>query len=128
MLDKAKTRVETEFQEDRLLQGKLLAAIGETYTGLGLVSEAAELNKKVYDIARETLGPEHPDTLSSMGHLAGCYWRLSRLDKSIPLFEETLRLYRRVYGENDPRTLGAMASLGRNYVDDGRIGQRDPVA
>ncbi len=57
MLDKAKTRVETEFQEDRLLQGKLLAAIAPTYVGLGLVSESEELHKKVYDIAREILDP-----------------------------------------------------------------------
>jgi serine/threonine protein kinase len=43
MLDKAKTRVETEFKDDKLLQAKLLGAIWETYQGLGLVQPAADL-------------------------------------------------------------------------------------
>jgi hypothetical protein len=45
MLDKAKMRVETEFQDDRLLQAKLLEAIADTYDGLGLMSAHAELRQ-----------------------------------------------------------------------------------
>ncbi len=62
-----------------------------------------------------------------MKNLAACYWHLRKLDKSIPLFEETLRLYRRVCGENDPGTLAAMADLGRNYLDDGRLDKAIPL-
>ena len=41
MLDKAKTQVETEFKEDKVLQAKLLGAIGETYVALGLGEQAS---------------------------------------------------------------------------------------
>ena len=102
MLDKAKTRVETEFKEDRLLQARLLAAIRDTYRALELFEQSVELCKKTYDIAR-SVGPEHPHTLEEMHYLAGGYWDLLRLDQSIPLFEETVSLHRKVFGRIIPR-------------------------
>ena len=120
-MSKARVRVETEFKEDRLLQAKLLGAIGGTYGGLGLANESAELGKRAYDIFCGALGPEHPDTLGAMYNMACSYWRLGRIDESIPLFEATLRLCRKVWGEDDPDTLLVMANLGTNYDSAGRL-------
>ena len=38
------------------------------------------------------LGPEHPDTLTSMNNLAVAYQAAGKLDLALPLFEETLKL------------------------------------
>ena len=48
------------------------------------------------------LGPDHPDTLTSMNNLAANYSRLKRLDKSIPLYEETLKRSEKRLGGSTP--------------------------
>ena len=40
------------------------------------------------------LGPDHPDTLSSMNNLASGYQAAGKLDQALPLYEETLKLER----------------------------------
>ena len=72
------------------------------------------------------LGPDHPDTLISMNNLAAGYWSMKRLDKSVPLFEEVLKLEE----EARPRpseTLHDLANLGVNYKDAGRLKEAIPL-
>ena len=38
----------------------------------GKAGEAAELHQQVLESQRKQLGPDHPDTLTSLGHLASC--------------------------------------------------------
>lgn len=49
------------------------------------------------------------------------YWSLKRLDRSVPLFEETLRLREKKLGRDHPDSLLTVANLGVNYKDDGRV-------
>jgi len=121
MLDKAKARVEMEFKDDPLLQAKLLEAIGETYGGLGLVPETTELTKKAYDLLHATAGPQHPDTLRAMQHLADAYLAAGRLKEALPLTEETLRLTKEALGPQHPDTLKSMRSLAIAYMDTGQF-------
>ena len=115
-LDKAKTRMETEFNDDKLVQASLLGAIGETYSRLGLVQDALELAQKACDTIHEVLderdpeafermqclaeGIEHPDTLERMEALGCTYWKQPRLDRSIPLLEGAVELCKKVHGEH----------------------------
>jgi tetratricopeptide (TPR) repeat protein len=62
-----------------------------------------------------------------MNNLAGAYWSLQRLDQSIPLFEETLKLSEKKLGRQPPDTLQAVANLGVNYKDAGRSKEAIPL-
>jgi len=73
------------------------------------------------------LGPEHPDTLTSMGSLAMAYWQAKQLDKSIPLFEETLKRQEAKLGRDHPNTLNTVGNLGGNYKDAGRLKEAIPL-
>ena len=59
--------------------------------------------------------------------MAVTYWKQRRLDQSIPLFEEALKLSKKVYGEDHPETLMVMANLGVNYKDAGRFAEALPL-
>src|SRR5262249_16161930 len=72
-------------------------------------------------------GPDHPDTLKSMGNLAAAYWGTKQLDKSIPLFEETLKLQEAKFGRDDAATQLTVANLGVNYKDAGRFKEAIPL-
>jgi hypothetical protein len=68
-----------------------------------------------------TLGPDHPHTLAAMNGLGTAYWAARQLDKSVPLFEETLRLQRAKLGEDHPDTVLTAFNLAVNYSDAGRL-------
>ena len=66
------------------------------------------------------LGKEHPDTLISMGNLAGTYYRQSRWEDAERLEVQVLELRKRVLGEEHPNTLSSIANLAATYTDQGR--------
>ena len=61
------------------------------------------------------LGPDHPDTLSSMQNLACAYDDLGRYGDALALFEETLALRKAKLGPDHPDTLRTMNDLARVY-------------
>ena len=73
------------------------------------------------------LGPDHPDTLTSMNNLGVCYLSVKRLDRSEPLLEEVVRLRIAKSGANHPDTLLAKANLAVGYKDAGRLAEAIPL-
>jgi hypothetical protein len=62
-----------------------------------------------------------------MNNLTFAYWSARKLDRSIPLCEETLRLHVAKLGKDHPATLRTMANLGVNYRDAGRLEEAIPL-
>jgi tetratricopeptide (TPR) repeat protein len=56
-----------------------------------------------------------------MNQLGVVYWQLGQLDRSVPLFEELLKLREAKRGRAHPETLQSVANLGVNYKDAGRL-------
>ena len=121
MLDKAKSRVETEFTDDRLLQARLLQAIEEIYQGLGLVRESVELAEKTYHTFLDMLGPEHPDTLTAMSNLAQAYVDAGHSKEKTDFIEESFQLHKQVLGLEHRDTLEAMAIVIVAFLATGRL-------
>src|SRR5205823_1234379 len=57
---------------------------------------------------RKGLGPEHLDTLTAMGDLAGSYFDAGRQDDALKQYEELLVLRRKVSGPEHHDTLQTM--------------------
>src|SRR5262249_39153901 len=70
---------------------------------------------------------DHPLTLTSMNNLAVGYLSAEQLDKSVPLFEETLKLQEKKLGRQHPDTQLTVANLGVNYKDAGRVQEALPL-
>ena len=58
-----------------------------------------------------------------MNKLAVNYWQAGRIDDSVALHEETLRLRRARLGPDDPATIGTMNDLALAYQDAGRLSE-----
>lgn len=114
-LNQAVAELEGETLGDPIWVARLQNRLGLSLLGLGDAGRAITLFARARDTQRSLLGPEDPDTLSSMHNLALAYMEDGKLDKALPLFEETLRLRRAVLAHDAPPTLNSMASLAVAY-------------
>jgi serine/threonine protein kinase/tetratricopeptide (TPR) repeat protein len=120
-LDRATEQLTGEAVGDPLTVARLQNQLGLAQLRLGAAAPAIRL----FEAARNTLttqvGPDHPDTLSSMNNLAAGYHADGRLDKALPLYEEALKLRKAILGLDHADTLRSMGDLAQGYYDSGQI-------
>ena len=72
------------------------------------------------DYRFNTLGQEHPATLSVMHALGRSYHGAGRHAEAMEIREEVLKLRRKVLGPEAPNTINAWHNLGESYSAVGR--------
>ncbi|KAF8586125.1 TPR-like protein, partial [Ramaria rubella] len=90
------------------------------YYESGLWMEAEELEVQVIDLQKRLLGPEHPDTLSSIAILSLTYQKQGRWKEAEELGVQVVDLRKRLLGPEHPDTLQGMANLAATYHKQGR--------
>ena len=70
--------------------------------------------------ARE-LGPDHPETLTSMNNLAVAYQAAGRIADAIPLHKRAFAIFKAKLGRSHADTLGTMNNLATDYQLAGRL-------
>ena len=98
----------------------LLATTLRNATDLGMPQLALTLTDSVTR-AGDTLGPDHPSTLTARLNLAGAYCDAGRLDEAITLYEQTLEDSTRILGPHHPDTLTTHNNLAYAYQAAGRL-------
>jgi pentatricopeptide repeat protein len=94
--------------------------LAAAYTDAGRTQEALKLYEETVRLKKAKLGPDHPDTLLSMGNLANSYHDAGRTEEALKLLEETLRLRKAKLGSDHPDTLNSANSLAAAYAQAGR--------
>ena len=89
--------------------------------GPALYVESAHWFQRAWEIAKQALGEEHPDTLSRMNNLAGTLRAQGDLPGARALQEKVLEALRRVLGEAHPDTLTSMNSLAGTLRSQGDL-------
>ena len=87
-----------------------MSNLANSYADLGRHAEALKLREETLALQKAKLGPDHPDTLSSMDNLAISYADLGRHADALKLREETLALTKAKLGPDHPDTLLSMAT------------------
>jgi tetratricopeptide (TPR) repeat protein len=126
-LDQAAALLEGEAVGDPLAVAGLQDVLGQTLRNLGYPARAIPLHTKALRTFETQLGPDHPDTLSSMNNLASAYQDAGQLDKAVSLFEQTLERRKAKLGPDDPDTLNSMNDLARAYRDAGQLDRALPL-
>jgi tetratricopeptide (TPR) repeat protein len=86
----------------------------------GNYGTAEEMDRQALEGYKKALGPEHPDTLSSMANLAATYRNQGRWKEAEELFVQVMETSLRVLGEEHPDTLSSIANLASTYRNQGR--------
>ncbi|MDJ0920890.1 MAG: tetratricopeptide repeat protein [Henriciella sp.] len=105
---------EGEIEWSTLNQSVLKAyETGQYRTGLELAATALE-------VAEETFGDLHQNTITAINNLATMNSLLGRRDEAERLYDRTLDLSRTLFGPNHPSTLRAVTNLAVLYDEQGR--------
>ncbi|KAH8797145.1 hypothetical protein DL96DRAFT_1825393 [Flagelloscypha sp. PMI_526] len=94
--------------------------LAAAYVHLGRHAEALDLQLSVLTNWKQTLGDEHPSTLTSMNNLALTYMNLGRHAESLDLLVSALATQKLTLGDEHPHTLSSMDNLASTYTGLGR--------
>ena len=64
---------------------------------------------------KKWLGPEHPDTLTSMENLASTYRYQSRWNEAEQLWDQVMKMSKKLFGPEHPDMINSMADLTSIY-------------
>jgi serine/threonine protein kinase/tetratricopeptide (TPR) repeat protein len=110
VLAEAERKIETDLQDQPLLEASIRRAIGKIQLTLGNPALAEKQLVRAREIQQRLLGSD-PETLQTMSSLVDALYDQQRLVEARELSEQTLDLKRRVLGPEHPDTLMEMQSL-----------------
>jgi tetratricopeptide (TPR) repeat protein len=79
--------------------------------GQGKYAEAEQILREVLDVQRRVLGPEHPDTLHTMGNVGFSLGEQGKYADAEQMYRELLNVQRRVLRPMHPKTLATVSIL-----------------
>jgi serine/threonine protein kinase len=112
--------VKQNFPDQPLIEARLRLTLGQSFCDLGDAPKAAQQEEAALAVFSRLLGPDDPETLTAMNHLATSYGDLGRYDEALKLRKETLAGRKARLGPNHPDTLISMNNLANSYRDLGR--------
>lgn len=111
-VDLAAPKIDETFAGQPELEAKIRHTLGSTYWYLGQFDLAYPHLDKAYAIRLERLGPDHPDTLTSLDSLAMERWKQDKLAEAVKLGRQAVEKRQRVLGAEHQDTLWSQINLG----------------
>lgn len=112
-LDRAAARIPGKFDFQPAVEAAIRRTIGLAYIEMNLNSEAQPELERAAELRKRALGPEHPDTLTSLDELGNLYILQGKYPAAETLLNEVLTARRRVLGPDHADTLATMSNLGQ---------------
>ncbi|KAH8703588.1 putative kinesin light chain [Talaromyces proteolyticus] len=97
------------------------------YQSLEKWKESEDLLVQVVETEKEVLGPEHPDTLTSMSNLTSTYRSQEKWEEAQDLQGYVLGLQKRILGPEHPSTLLSMQNLAATYWPQGKLKEAEDL-
>src|SRR5450755_2576671 len=105
----------------------LLSQAGRYLREQGLYGQAEPLFQSALAIREKVLGPEHPDTATSLNNLAWLYREQGQHEQAEPLYQRALAIREKVLGPEHPDTAISLGNLASLYQDQGKYQQAEPL-
>jgi len=102
---------------------RLLDRTGHYLYKRGRYTEADPLLHHALAISEKVLGPEHPDTTTSLNDLASLYQAQGKYKQAEPLFQRALAIREQILGPQHPQTATSLNGLAMLYQAQGRYKQ-----
>jgi serine/threonine protein kinase/tetratricopeptide (TPR) repeat protein len=112
-LNKAEPTIDKAFSGQPEMEANVRYTLGSTYWYIGQFDAAYPQLEKAYAIRLERLGPDHPDTLTSLDSLAMERWKQDRFADAVALERQALERRRRVLGPEHEDTLRSQINLAQ---------------
>ena len=112
ILDKASQKIDVEMAKDPESQAQMMYAMAEVYDSLGSFPQAQTLFMRALNLQRRVLGPDDPQTLTSLSRMAVVLAEQGNYPEAEKLEREAFAARTRVLGPEHPDTITSMAQLG----------------
>jgi serine/threonine protein kinase len=122
-LQAAEPGITTSFFDRPEVEASIRHTLGMTANFMGEYQRALEEFERALALRQSALGPDHPDTLMTMGQRGWTYYRLGRLGDAVKTLEETLERREATLGHTHPDTLRTMDMLGSAYAGTGHLAE-----
>ncbi|MFF3257387.1 tetratricopeptide repeat protein [Actinacidiphila glaucinigra] len=99
----------------------VLYRAGQSLLDAGLLASAITYWQNLTARSEQSLGGDHPSTLTARSNLAASYWQAGRTEEAIAIAEQVFADRKRILGDEHPDTLTARANIAVSYRDAGRI-------
>jgi eukaryotic-like serine/threonine-protein kinase len=126
-IDRAAARIGERFQDQPLVEAAIRTVIGRGYIFLARHQLALAHFQRALTLRQAHIGPDHPDTLASMGDLVGAYTGVGRHSDAIALGQQILQYRTATLGPNHPETFAAIGVLGAAYRTAGQWATSIPL-
>jgi hypothetical protein len=113
-------------KEKNSTDARYLSALAALYKGQGKYADAEPLYVACLALRKDSLGENHPDTLTSMSNLAALYQSQGRYAEAEPLSLACLESNRETLGEKHPDILLMMNNLAALYQSQGKYAEAEP--
>jgi tetratricopeptide (TPR) repeat protein len=126
-LDRAAERIGHKFDSQPLVEAAIRRTIGLAYYDLNSFAKAQPQLERAADLRKRALGPEHPDTLTSMDELGVLYTYQGKYGAAEALLTKVLEARKRVLGSTHKDTLGTLSNLAVAISYEGDNARAEPV-
>lgn len=106
---------------------RLLNAAGVYLVYRARTGEAERLLIQALSIREQLLGPDHPDTATSLNNLARLYQMRGRYEQAESLYVRALEIREEKLGPDHPRTAQSLHNLAELYHVQGKYEQAEPL-
>ncbi len=93
----------------------------------GKYQEAIPIAERAVEVAKHTLGPDHPKTADALNNLGFIFQKIGNYAKAEPIYREALRIRQKVLGPEDPHTALSLNNLAVLYQDMGEYAKAEPL-
>ena len=114
------SHIDTLLKRGKIAALEFFSEFGLIYSEAGRWRDAEELEVQVMQACLRLFGPEHPDTLVSIGNLASTYSDQGRWKEAEELQVQVKEVCLRMLGAEHPDTLISMGNLALTYWNQGR--------
>ena len=128
ILDKASKQIEGGLSHDPAVEATLMHQMSVVYDSLGLYAKAQQLAETAVKLRQKVLGPDRPETLSSLNVLANAKIHQGKDAEGEKLYREVLDVQRRILGPDHPETLLSMANLSVVLRRRGQYGEAESLS
>ena len=126
-LDRAASRVAGRFDSQPAVEAAIRRTIGLAYLDMNVFAEAQQQLEAALELRKHSLGPEDPDTLTSMDELGVLYNLQAKYAAAEALLSQVVASRQRLLGSEHRDTLAAMSDLALAIAYEGDDARAAPI-
>jgi tetratricopeptide (TPR) repeat protein len=113
--------------EDQKASASLLDRVGRCQASLGQYAASEATHRQVLSVRKAALGPEHPETLTSMSHIGTALSHQGKYAEAEKVHRETLGLHKDVLGKKHQDTITSMNNVAQALNNQGKFVEAESI-